>query len=118
MYDGEWTVEGGLDAGLPTKLKFQSDGTCVATYPDRQENLCWGYAPGTDILFYDLYVRVGTQDNVQYLFHIHQVGLKYDGFIARRSFASEDSIPVEGLPEDGYEAVWYAAKYDHKDPLK
>lgn len=42
-YDLEWTVEDGEGLGLPSKLKFESGGTCTATYPDRQETAGLGY---------------------------------------------------------------------------
>ena len=113
----EWTVDDGDGLGLPTKLKFQSsDGTCVATNPARQETLYWGYAPGSDTMWSDMYVRVGTQDDILYLFHVSEVSEDgstiFPGSIALHSFVSDDGIPVEGLTEDGYEAMWSTATGD------
>lgn len=61
------------------------------------------------MMFGDLYVRVGTPDDVLYLFHIHLEGSDYVGSIARHCFVSDDGIPVAGLTEDGHELNWVYA---------
>ena len=101
-----WTIEGDLD--LPANLAFEANGTCVATYLDRTEYLYWGYAP-SKMDIYNLYVRIGTQEEVLYLFHVHYDKSNYLGSIARHCFVSADGIPIDGLPEDGYELNWISA---------
>lgn len=103
-----WTVEDSFS--LPVKLAFDADGTCVATYPDRTEDLYWGYAPSSKIDLYNLYVRIGTQEEILYLFYIHADGTHYRGAIAHHCFLSADGVPIDGLTEDGHEFNWVSAK--------
>lgn len=115
---GEWTIDDSLSGFVvPTKITFYEDGTCHAELPEHAENrtmdLLWGVVPDSIEDWDNLYIRIGIENDIIYIFHIaHR-----NGHIANHAAVGEtDSagcpidIAIDGLSEDCYTGMWFAMK--------
>lgn len=108
---GEWIidVEPGGDV-VPTKIKFNEDGTCYAEFPENAAeqtmNLYWGIVPDSVDDWGNLYVRIGTDNDIIYIFHV----VSHDANIAYHAAEGEEGIAIDGLSEDCYTGMWFAMK--------
>ena len=115
---GEWIIDDSLSGFvMPTKITFYEDGTCRAELPEHTENqtmdLLWGIVPDSVEDWDNLYIRIGIEHDIIYIFHIaHR-----SGHIANHAAVGEtDSagcpidIAIDGLSEDCYTGMWFAMK--------
>lgn len=115
---GEWIIDDSLsDFVMPTKITFYEDGTCHAELPKHAENqtmdLLWGIVPDSVEDWGNLYIRIGMENDIIYIFHI----VHLDGYIANHATAGDtDSagcpidIAIDGLSEDCYTGMWFRMK--------
>lgn len=108
---GDWIIDVELSGYVvPTKITFYEDGTCYAEFPENATeqtmNLYWGIVPDSVDDWGNLYVRIGIDNDIIYIFHIiHQ-----EANIAYHATEGEDGIAIDGLSEDCYTGMWFAMK--------
>lgn len=114
---GEWFLNGTLSwIVMPTKLVFKEDGTCFSEFPEHATNptmdLYWGIIPDCLGSESDLYIRIGLENDIWYLFHIKSNSAEEMVVqIAQHSNDPDDPmIPVDGLTQDGYTGMWFEMK--------
>lgn len=112
---GEWIIDDPLSGFvMPTKITFYEDGTCYAELPEYAEdqtmNLLWGIVPDSVADWDNLYIRIGIENDIIYIFHIVHGG----GRIANHAAVGEtDSagcpidLAIDGLSEDCYTGMWF-----------
>ena len=108
---GDWIIDVELSGYVvPTKITFYEDGTCYAEFPENATeqtmNLYWGIVPDSVDDWGNLYVRIGTDNDIIYIFHV----VSHDANIAYHAAEGEEGIAIDGLSEDCYTGMWFAMK--------
>ena len=126
---GEWILEGSLSwIVMPTKIIFHEDGTCFAEFPEFATNqtmdLYWGIVPDALAMEDKLYVYIGVEDDIWYIYQFYSGGTK--ACIAAHSDSddpAEGKVPINGLSKDGYTGMWFdyekaAGEFDPELPTE
>ena len=119
---GEWVIDDSLSGTvIPTKITFYEDGTCYAEFPEYAEHqtitLLWGVVPDSVEDWGNLYLRIGTENDIICIFHVFHDIEGRNGHIANHATVGEtDStgcpidIAIDGLSEDCYTGMWFSMK--------
>ncbi len=105
---GQWNIETNNSLFvMPDKIVFYEDGTCYVEFPDyaleQTKTLRWGIVRDS-VNAGKLYVRIGVEDNVWYLFSCSNSD---EASIAEYSNDPAEMLPIDGLSEDGYIGMWF-----------
>ena len=113
--NGDWIIDVPQSGYvMPAKITFYEDGTCDAELTEHTDNRTtdwlWGIVPDSVEDGDNLYIRIGTENDIIYLFHI----TRDKGYVAFHAAVGELDFAgcplgfeVDGLSEDCYTGMWF-----------
>ena len=113
---GEWIIDDSLSGFVvPTVITFYEDGTCHAELPEHAKkqtmDLLWGIVPDSIEDWDSLYIRIGIENDILYIFCV----VHRSGRIANHAAVGETdsagcpiALAIDGLSEDCYTGMWFA----------
>ena len=116
---GEWVLDGSISwMVMPLKILFREDGTCFVEFPDyaieQTKEMLWGIVPDCLNVSEKLFVRIGVEDDICYIF---QISPSWNA-IATHMALEEGGRAIDGLSEDGLDGMWFdmqKADIDNED---